>query len=302
VFDTTAGRCFVSTFPYLPFAGIEAGTAKEGVEDVRQFALLAPSPDVFPSTFRRVSVDPEQHGVLMRQMQRLRGSVYLEDGAIQPADLDEAQCHVSPVDARSFHVLVFNRQQQVVGCSRFRAHQADVCFAELTLARAPLAQDPIMGSIFRNAVEQQIASARHRGYVYVELGGWALHSSIRYSTEALRIAALNFSLGLALGGGTAICTATLRNNSAMILRRLGGRPLSYNGFTIPPYYDNRYQCEIDVLTFDSDQIPHRHAQRVEELHRALHNTRVLCYEAPTSSSLSSLWAATAQEVPQSAMA
>lgn len=286
----------MSTFSYLPSMNAEAVHADEGRSEIRQLTLLAPSPDAFPSSFRRVSVDPEQHGILMKQMQRLRGAVYVEEGALQPDVLDRTGCHVSPADLRSFHVLALNRHQQVVGCCRFRPHRDDVCFEQLALAEAPLAQDPILGAGLRAAVEQQMAWARERGYLYVEIGGWALHASIRHSTEALRIAALNFSLGVALGGSAGVCTATLRHNSAMILRRLGGRPLSHNGLTIPPYYDDRYQCEIEVLTFDSDQIPPRYATRVEELRHALNDTNAICFEIPGGPALLNLHAATAREV------
>lgn len=285
----------MNTFSSVPVAGVEARPFIDGGGEIRQLALLAPTPAVFPSTFRQVVTNPAVHSSLLKQMQRLRGEVYLDDGAIQPADLDETGCHVMPADSQGVHVLALNQQGKVVGCSRFLLHHPDICFEQLAVARSPLARDPILGVALRAAVSAHLASARERGYLYFELGGWALHPSIRHSTEAVRIAALNFSLGLALGGAAAICTATVRNHSAMILRRIGGRPLSCNGFTIPPYYDPRYQCEIEVLAFDSDLIPERHAPRVQQLRATLNDTPVLCNQSSSGSSLIRLYQAIESE-------
>lgn len=264
------------------------GVGYQGQAEVRQLALLAPTPDVFPPNFARVGVDAPQYADLMGQMQRLRGFAYLQDGAIQPADLDASGRHVMAVDYESFHLLALSPSGQVLGCCRFNPHQPTIPFEQLGVARAPIARDPMLGPAFRQSVAAHLASARVRGYLYVEVGGWALHPSIRHSTEAVRIALLNFSLGLALGGAVGICTATTRNHSAAILRRIGGRPLNCQGFTLPQYHDSRYGCEIEVVTFDSDLIPERYSSRIEELCRLLNHTPVLCYQSSAAASLCSL--------------
>lgn len=250
----------------------------------RQLAILAPAPDVFPSMFERVGVNHEAHQSLMSQMQQLRGAVYLADGAIQSSDLDASGRHVMEADYHSFHLLAMI-EGQVVGCCRFFAHQPTIGFDDLAISRAPLAWDTEAGSAVKGAVTHHIESARERGYLYVEVGGWALHPTIRHSTEAVRIARMNFSLGLAMGGAVGICTATVRNHSATILQRMGGRPLSFKGVSVPAYYDSHYGCNIEVVTFDSDEVPARHAEPIHHLQAALRQTPVLCSQLTATSSL-----------------
>lgn len=265
---------------------------------VRQLALLAPAPDVFPSTFQCVGVNHDAHQSLMSQMQRLRGAVYLADGAIQPSDLDRSGRHVMAADYHSFHLLAIDQQRRVVGCCRFYAHDPEITFDDLAISRTPAAWDPEIGGALRAAVNNHIQSARGRGYLYVEIGGWALHSSIRHSTEAVRIARLNFSLGLAMGGALGICTATVRNHSSTILHRMGGRPLSVAGYTVPAYYDERYGCGIEVMTFDSDLIPVRHEEAIHKLQADLRQTPVVCSKPAGTSSLLQLLQSVERETPR----
>jgi hypothetical protein len=95
-------------------------------------------------------------------------------------------------------------------------------------------------------------------------------------------------MGRALGGAVGICTATTRNNSNSILRRIGGRPLAIQGFTIPQYYDSRYGCEIDIVTFDSEAVPERYSGRFMEGRHLLQQVPVLCYQSSATASLCSL--------------
>ncbi len=265
----------------------------------RQLALLAPAPDVFPSTFERVAVDIDAHEALMTQMQRLRGAVYLADGAIRPSELDQSGRHVMAADRHAFHLLVMSSEGRVLGCCRFYPHQPDVRFDDLTVSRSTLARDPTNGPTLRTAVKRHIASAADRRFLYVEVGGWALDASIRHSTEAVRIARLNFSLGLALGGAVGICTATQRNHSATILRRIGGRPLAVGDEPVPSYFDQRYGCEIEVMTFDSDLVPERHAPHIQELQETLKRTPVVCSQGTGSASLVNLLRGVEREALQS---
>ena len=71
--------------------------------------------------------------------------------------------------------------------------------------------------------------------------------------EALRIALATYGLAQLLGGSLGLTTATVRHHSAQILRRIGGRPLAAGGGELPPYYDSQYQCQMEVLRFDSAQ-------------------------------------------------
>jgi hypothetical protein len=64
-----------------------------------------------------------------------------------------------------------------------------------------------------------------------------------------------FALAQLLGDCYAICTATVKHHSAMILERLGATPLRYLSDELPGYYDPHYRSEMRLLFFDSRQ-PH----------------------------------------------
>ena len=64
------------------------------------------------------------------------------------------------------------------------------------------------------------------------------------------LALAGYSLGRICGGCLGITTATVRHCSSSILRRLGGAPLAAGG-RVPRYFDPRYDCEMEILRFDS---------------------------------------------------
>src|SRR5205807_892558 len=63
--------------------------------------------------------------------------------------------------------------------------------------------------------------------------------------------------------------------SAEILCRLGGRPLDVGGVPIPPYYDPRYQCTMELLRFDSRAPCEKFEGHIRELERRLSDVAVV---------------------------
>jgi hypothetical protein len=114
-------------------------------------------------------------------------------------------------------------------------------------------------------MESEIALARRLRVAYVEVGGWALAPEFRGTSEALRIALGSFSLARLLGGCIGVTTATERHCSASILRRIGGQPLKVQGIEIPRYFDPRFDCEMEILRFDSARPNPRFERWIEEL-------------------------------------
>jgi len=184
-------------------------------------------------------------------MQRLRGAVYLKDGAIGPDQLDHESRHRLAIDDRSWHVLTLDGGGSVVGCSRYCAHPAGVKFNQLDMVTSALARDQRWTESLRIAVEEDIALARRLNMSFVEAGGWALSETARGTTAALRIALATYSLADVLGGCIGMTTATVRHCSASILRRIGGHSLKLGDQTFPTYYDPQYECEMEILRFDS---------------------------------------------------
>jgi hypothetical protein len=242
----------------------------------RSITLLAPSMRAIPNSFEHVDFNPERHEVLLSQMQRLRGAVYLKDGAIQSDQLTTDGRHKLPVDERSWHVLTFDENDKVSGCSRYCVYPEDVQFDQLDLVGSALATDVRWKDALRSAIEADIALARRLKMSFAEAGGWALSEALRGTTEALRIALATYSLASLLGGSIGMSTATVRNCSCSILRRLGGHSLQFRGMTFPRYFDTHYQCEMELLRFDSRYPQPRFREWVQRLGLTLTQVPIVC--------------------------
>src|SRR5947209_5625910 len=87
-------------------------------EQSRQFALLAPLHVEAPEVFYEVENSPSRYSALLAEMQRLRGGVYLRDGAIESSQLAPDGRHILSVDRESWHILVLGPGGRVLGCMR----------------------------------------------------------------------------------------------------------------------------------------------------------------------------------------
>jgi hypothetical protein len=244
--------------------------------------LLAP-PCAPAGNFNAFQVDSVRHKLLLREAQRLRGRIYLRDGAITARQLTRDGRLVHQHDNRSWQLLVINREHRVAGCIRYSSQDESVSFSELGVAESALAQSPTWGSALRRAVEEKRADARRRGIGYAEVGGWALVEELRYSKEALRITLNIYGLMKFLGGALATATATLRHNSSSILRKLGGQGLTNDGVPLPPYYDPQYECDMEVLGFDSDHPTAKYEGKIRECQQNLPTVDVICPGAESRS-------------------
>jgi hypothetical protein len=218
------------------------------VED--RLVLLAPPDKEVPDSFQNVTYDSRQHQRLIREMQRLRGSIYLQDGAVQPEQLTPDGLHRTPEDERSWHLLILDKERHVSSCAWYLLHDA-AQFERLRVRNCPLARLEEWRDRFWLAVESELERARRHCLRFAELGGWAVARESRGSSDCLLLALATYTLARALGPALGLTTATVRHSSAAILRRLGGSNLEVDGTPVPPYYDPKYKCEMEVLRFDS---------------------------------------------------
>ncbi len=226
--------------------------------------LLAPPSTRIPVSFGRRRTDWNDYWSLLHEMQRLRGRIYVEDGAMSASSLVDGR-HQADVDCLSWHLLVMNAEGRICGCARFHEHSRPVVSRELNVARSALATAPGWADALNAAIEAELLFSRDLDLPFVELGGWALDAEIRGTTEALRVALATYAFWEALGGAVCLSTATSRNCSASILRRIGGRFLTHKGVDLPAYYDPQYDCEMEILRFYSWAPNPRYAIWIEEM-------------------------------------
>jgi hypothetical protein len=244
------------------------------------FILLAPAFGRNPHFPGNVTLSRNLHSRLLMEMQRLRGRVYLADGAIKKRDLDAWGRHVQRLDSKSWHLIALGSDGRVAGCTRFRRHSSPVSWAQLVVRQAPIAQSDKWGVKFRSSIDAELAAARRAGFSYVEVGGWALAEEVRGSFLALKTVLATYAWSQLQGGALGITTATERNESAGILRRLGGRPLACDGEELPPYYDHRYRCWMEVLRFDSREPNPKYGALLERIRHDLATAPVISAGSP----------------------
>lgn len=238
--------------------------------------LLAPEFTRIPAAFRNIEQNHMRHQALLSEMQRLRGELYLKDGAIEPWELSPDRRHQTPADPESWHLLALSADGRICGCARYREHGPLDPISKLSVSASPLASSEEWEQLLFSAVNAEIDFARSRHVAFVEVGGWALTEEFRRTPEAVKIALSAYSLARILGGCIGITTATVRHSSASILRRIGGSGLKANGIELPTYYDPRYKCQMVLLRFDSSAPNPRYNSLVEGLETLLPFVPVIC--------------------------
>ncbi len=206
----------------------------------------------------------------------MRGSIYLNDGAITASDLTPDGRHVMPNDTGSWHLLTIDSTGSVVGCQRYLEYPQGATFEDLRIRHSALAMCPQWGTALRGAVEKELATASRLGFSYCEIGGWAMAPHVRGTGECLRSVLATYAWSRLIGGAMGISTATERNGSASILQRLGGRSLEWSGVRIPPYFDAKYGCQMEMLRFDSRFPNPRYEEAIQELLNTLAEVPVIC--------------------------
>ena len=181
----------------------------------RRFILLAPAGVTPRGAFRQVEGNPARRQDLLHDMQRLRGRIYLSDGAITREEL-------TATDAMS------RRLTRIPGTCWWWATTVeswvapDTCsttastpYNSLRVRTAALAQSEQWSEPLRRAVERELEDARRNGFSYVEVGGWALDESVRGSSDALRSVLFTYAWSQVIGGCLGLSMATHRNGSAV---------------------------------------------------------------------------------------
>jgi len=245
-----------------------------------RLVLLAPPNASAHGHFRSVDVDADLHAHLMRGVQALRGGIYLEDGAITRQQLSPGGLHRTPEDEKSWHLVTMNDDNQPTACVWYFEHANTVSIDHLRVRNCALAGDAVWRDRFRSAIGAELARARRDGLRYAEVGGWAVTRDSRCTSEGLVLALAAYSLGRIAGGALGLTTATVRHASSSILRRLGGTHLEAHGQIVPPYYDPRYKCEMELLRFDSRRPSAKYAGLIESL-----KDRLACVPVVASTAL-----------------
>lgn len=136
----------------------------------RSFIILAP-PQEGESSFSHLVNDPSRHERLLGEAQALRGSIYVQDGAIHKEELTCDGRHIQPADDISWHLLTVDPAGTVTACIRYLAHRPGAAYSELTIPKSISQQSSAFKAQFRRAVQAELDQASRLGFAYVECPG-----------------------------------------------------------------------------------------------------------------------------------
>ena len=241
----------------------------------QRLVLVAPPQATVPDLFTRVAVDSVRHKRLVREMQAVRGDVYLHGGYLTPEQLTAGGLHQIPEDDKSWHLLMTDAKGQVSSCAWYLEHENTASIGNLRVRNCPLARAGEWKDKLYAAVESEITQARRDGLRYAEVGGWAVSKERRCSSEGLMLALAVYGLCRALGGALGITTANVTHASSSILRRLGGSYLEAGGAPLPAYFDAKYNTMIELLRFDSRRPSLKYGSLVDLLQSRLAKVPVI---------------------------
>jgi hypothetical protein len=247
-----------------------------------RIVFVAPSTAAVCDTFHHIDVDANRHQRLVRDVQRMRGSIYVKDGALQSHQLTADGRHQTPEDETSWHMLLLDKHQRVTACALYLEHDHnEVTFDQLRARHCPLTNEPEWRPAVERAIESELDRARREQLHYVELGGWAVSEDSRGTAGPLALALAVYGFSRRAGGALGITTATFRHCSATILKRLGGARFEVDGVTLPPYYDSRYQCMMEMLKFDSRRPNPKYLSLIDQVRDTLARITVVARPATT---------------------
>jgi hypothetical protein len=240
----------------------------------RRLVVLAPPQRAIPDCFTDVTPSPSRHGDLLQMLQRLRGNVYLGDGAIEQDQLSPDGRHATPEDEGSWHLVMLDGARRVSGCIWYREHERPA-FKGLRVRDCPLARSDEWHDKLRRAVDSDIERAGREQIGFAEVGGWAVAPDNHGTSDGLLLALGAYSLSQITGQALVITTATSRHCSATMLRRIGGSWLETDGTALPPYYDSKYRCEMELLRFDSRRPNPKYAGLIDQLRMSIMRSEVI---------------------------
>jgi hypothetical protein len=241
----------------------------------QQLLLVAPLQVSNFDAFNNVTNDTARNRQLIREMQRLRGSIYLDEGNVKRHGLTSDGRHQTAEDDKSWHLLMTDATGRVRSCALYLEHENPSSVRDLRLKNCPLVKRAESRDKVTFAVESAMAEARGAGLRFAELGGWAISKERRGSPEGLMMALATYGLSRMLGGAIGITTANVAHSCSSILRRLGGSYLEFEGTAIPSYFDPKYETEIDLLRFDSRCPSPKYEELIEVVMRKLGHVSVV---------------------------
>ncbi len=177
----------------------------------------------------------------------------------------------------SWHVVLTDEGDSVVGCFRAFVYQSFVAYHKLRVSRSGVARDRLWAAKVQMAVERDLTSARQQRARYVELEGWALNQT--YPVKRLDDLFLAFhALEQAWGGCLGLCIVST-GELARILRGAGAMAMELQDTPFAVHCDQQGEY-TELVRFGRAACPPMFKRRVELLRQQLTESAVITPGAP----------------------
>lgn len=232
-------------------------------------------------TFKNVVQDKERWQQLLNEACRLRGRIYLADGAIESTDLDPNGALVLPLDHRSWHLLAVRADGAVKAALRLtmaplsdRERAGRLVHVEESLGRTgmPLA--------YRLAAEKFLSEAEltwgKQRPDWFTTSGWAADPSAGASGVMLALATWAWTRLSSCACSLAV--ATERHGAIRQLVKCGASPL-FPKDQPPLYFDAAYGCHVGLVGGRVYREADSFSPKVERLAATLSESEVVVGQA-----------------------
>jgi len=199
-------------------------------------------------------VDPKRWRSLLTQACRIRGSVYLQDGAIRPEDLNANGAFWLPMDETSWHLLTVNDDDEVTATLRVTMLPLDAkkrkgklphVGASLSRASRDTLSPRLTTERFLSSLWLEYGAERNH---FLVVGGWAASPTASAAGVGAELALSVWAFTRHVEAAGAICVASERHDAHGQLVRTGAVPIRAIGAQVM-YYDSAYGCQVGLLGF-----------------------------------------------------
>jgi hypothetical protein len=235
----------------------------------KSFEIVAPGASAVPSSFEQTVCDSERCSRRISEIQRLRGQVYLADGAIRKEDLTADGRQVDPADDSAWHIVITGSGQEVVGCIRIAHLGMSPSFSQFhqheIIERMP---EPSRGH-YRLAFQNVISDPNKKEIGFGDTGAWAVAKGAHNHGLGVALIIVGWALYRHLGDAWVMAMATQRHRASELLKALGASALAMDGVPLPSFFDPAYDCTMELLVFDTRHPSELAAAHVDELTRII---------------------------------
>ena len=143
---------------------------------------------------------------------------------------------------------------QVCGTLRVTVHRSGCRVSDLAAFSCALFFEPEWKWRSKRILLAFLQRAWTAGLYVAETGGWALGKNLRGGKKGALLALSGWAITRLVGGAKILGIVTTRCGASRLTKYLGGSELRDEQGYVPPYFDWRYGCEMEVIEFDSRQV------------------------------------------------